>query len=191
MRSPNDMCARGQGHCHQQCLAQFQPSGDIKPILNASGSQNQLQNTHAQSTDATCTAPLTSSQRHGDHAPYRQSIPYWDDFNGIIYEIPFRKLLPPSKTSSQQADGGRNDEPQNSCAEIAGDGPHGEKEAICTVPSPSDISQEYMPDGESTKSSNLAPCVNAEGTQSKESLSGSTKDVVHAKESVESTSYNE
>ncbi|KAJ6267050.1 hypothetical protein PSV08DRAFT_355553 [Bipolaris maydis] len=130
-------------------------------------------------------------QRHGDHVSCRQNIPYWDDFNGIIYEIPHGKPLSLLKTPSQQADGGRSAEPQNSCAEIVGDRPHGKKDVSYTIPSPSYIAQESMPYGENEKPSDLASCVDAEETQSKGSLSGSTKDEFYAGESVEGTSYTE
>ncbi|EUC48927.1 hypothetical protein COCMIDRAFT_85990 [Bipolaris oryzae ATCC 44560] len=189
-RNPNDMCPRGQRHSHQQCSAQCQLSSDTEPVLDVSKSQNQLQHTHTESTDATCIAPTTNSQLYSSHLSYRQSIPYWDDFNGIIYEIPYGKLLSPSKAHSQQAGGRRNTEPQNSCAEIAGDGPHGENKASHTVLSHLGTSQENMPDGENEKSLGLAPYVDAEETQNKGCLVGLKKDGVYTRESIERTSSN-
>lgn len=186
-RNSNDKCPCGQRHCHQRCSAKCQPPSDTKPVPDASEPQHQLQSTHAQSTGAARIALTPNSQRHGDRVSQRQSIPYWDDFNGIIYEIPYRKPLTLLKTCSQQADGGRSAEPQNPCAEITGDRMHEEKETSHIVPSLSDISQEYMPNGENTKSSDLASCVDAEETQSKGRLSGSSKEGVHIRELFERT----
>ncbi|XP_014561926.1 hypothetical protein COCVIDRAFT_85268 [Bipolaris victoriae FI3] len=186
-RNPDDMCPCGQRHCHRQRSASYQPLSGTELIPETSESRNQLQHAHAQSTGATCIAPTPNRQRRSNHVSYRQSIPYWDDFNGIIYEIPYGKLLSPSKTSSQQADGGRNAEPQSSCAEIAGDRPYGEDNQSRTVLSPSGTTYEYMPDRDNVKALDIAPCVDVEETRSKGCLPGSKKHGVYANESAEKT----
>jgi CRISPR/Cas system-associated protein Cas5 (RAMP superfamily) len=157
-RNPTNKHPRGLEHCPQQPRGEGQFSSSTEFAGYMSHSRNQSQHVNTQAANIRRTDTIQNSQHHNDDVFYRrQFTPYWDDFNGIIYEISSSSALRPTKTYAQRATRGQyTQQQQNPYAEFVRERSYEEEDTSSTVSSALNTAQEHKLDAK--KGQSLGSC---------------------------------